>query len=380
MHAREGLQYGETPYFSDGWWQAVAAAVDEARQAGFHAWIYDEDRWPSGAAGGRTLAADPVRNRAAPRAHHARCDRAGRGRPGRRSARERRRRASRRGWPESDRAGGFTAQAVGPNPIGKRRPASGGRLRCGAALAGDYAINYLRARRSPTSSASRTRTTPAATGRVRLHGLGPLLRRDPQQRRRRRLVRRLRRGLPPRPRIRPVPCCRPSFMTSAARRKRSAATTTKPTPGSIEDAWFKQTAEWCRRAGILWTGHTVEPLSGYKLEADYFRTIRHLDIPLTDNEDFRYVYPRTSPRGSRGRWLRSRTSTAGSASASRPWAAPAGPSRSSRADMASTCSRRTASTSSCLTCSTTRSTAPRTTATGRTRGSFRTRTGSISTS
>jgi hypothetical protein len=49
MHSRVGLA---TPYLSDEWFRCVDACVDEARKQGLYAWIYDEDRWPSGAAGG----------------------------------------------------------------------------------------------------------------------------------------------------------------------------------------------------------------------------------------------------------------------------------------------------------------------------------------
>ncbi|MCX7847546.1 MAG: glycosyl hydrolase [bacterium] len=49
MHARVGLV---TPYLSDEWFQAVAASVTEAARCDMEAWLYDEDRWPSGAAGG----------------------------------------------------------------------------------------------------------------------------------------------------------------------------------------------------------------------------------------------------------------------------------------------------------------------------------------
>jgi hypothetical protein len=62
MHARAGLDESETPYFSDGWWNAVDAAVAHGREVGFKTWIYDEDKWPSGSAGGRVLQRDPVRN------------------------------------------------------------------------------------------------------------------------------------------------------------------------------------------------------------------------------------------------------------------------------------------------------------------------------
>ncbi len=49
MHSRVGLV---TPYLSKEWMDCVAACVDEAEKLGMKAWLYDEDRWPSGAAGG----------------------------------------------------------------------------------------------------------------------------------------------------------------------------------------------------------------------------------------------------------------------------------------------------------------------------------------
>lgn len=49
MHSREGL---ETEYLGNEWMECVKAAVETAREEGILAWLYDEDRWPSGAAGG----------------------------------------------------------------------------------------------------------------------------------------------------------------------------------------------------------------------------------------------------------------------------------------------------------------------------------------
>ncbi|MER3500615.1 MAG: hypothetical protein C4295_03900 [Candidatus Fervidibacterota bacterium] len=49
MHARIGL---DTPYMSEEWMQAIAACVSEAKRLGMLAWLYDEDKWPSGFAGG----------------------------------------------------------------------------------------------------------------------------------------------------------------------------------------------------------------------------------------------------------------------------------------------------------------------------------------
>ena len=49
MHSRVGL---DTAYLSDDWFECVKASIDEAEKLGMKAWLYDEDRWPSGAAGG----------------------------------------------------------------------------------------------------------------------------------------------------------------------------------------------------------------------------------------------------------------------------------------------------------------------------------------
>ncbi len=49
MHSREGL---ETEYMGTEWMECIRAAVDEAKKNGMYAWLYDEDRWPSGTAGG----------------------------------------------------------------------------------------------------------------------------------------------------------------------------------------------------------------------------------------------------------------------------------------------------------------------------------------
>ncbi|MFW6154855.1 MAG: glycosyl hydrolase [Planctomycetota bacterium] len=49
MHSRVGLG---TAYLSDDWFRCVEACIDEAEKLDMQAWLYDEDRWPSGAAGG----------------------------------------------------------------------------------------------------------------------------------------------------------------------------------------------------------------------------------------------------------------------------------------------------------------------------------------
>ena len=49
MHARAGLI---TPYLSDEFMQRVRDCCEKAKEEGLYAWLYDEDRYPSGPAGG----------------------------------------------------------------------------------------------------------------------------------------------------------------------------------------------------------------------------------------------------------------------------------------------------------------------------------------
>lgn len=49
IHARTGLQ---TPYLGDEFMSQVRTSVEQAERLGMLVWLYDEDRWPSGFAGG----------------------------------------------------------------------------------------------------------------------------------------------------------------------------------------------------------------------------------------------------------------------------------------------------------------------------------------
>ncbi len=60
MHARVGL---DTPYLGNEWFDCVHACIDEAKKLGMNAWLYDEDRWPSGAGGGLVTCNPAYRNR-----------------------------------------------------------------------------------------------------------------------------------------------------------------------------------------------------------------------------------------------------------------------------------------------------------------------------
>jgi hypothetical protein len=62
LHSRGGLL---TEYMGHDWWEAMDAAVKTSKQIGLKAWFYDEDKWPSGFAGGKI----PLMNEE----FHARC-------------------------------------------------------------------------------------------------------------------------------------------------------------------------------------------------------------------------------------------------------------------------------------------------------------------
>ena len=56
MHSRAGLL---TPYGSDSWLKIIHFIVEEAEKLNLKAWLYDEDPFPSGAAGGQILMEHP---------------------------------------------------------------------------------------------------------------------------------------------------------------------------------------------------------------------------------------------------------------------------------------------------------------------------------
>lgn len=49
LHSRVGLA---TQYLGQEWFDCIRASIDECKRLGLEAWLYDEDRWPSGSAGG----------------------------------------------------------------------------------------------------------------------------------------------------------------------------------------------------------------------------------------------------------------------------------------------------------------------------------------
>lgn len=55
MHSRAGLI---TEYLGKEWFDLINAGADEGEKRGLESWLYDEDRWPSGSAGGK-VTVDP---------------------------------------------------------------------------------------------------------------------------------------------------------------------------------------------------------------------------------------------------------------------------------------------------------------------------------
>ena len=56
MHVRTGM---DSPYLDEEFMGYVRFCVEKAKKEKMLAWLYDEDRWPSGAAGGKVTAAHP---------------------------------------------------------------------------------------------------------------------------------------------------------------------------------------------------------------------------------------------------------------------------------------------------------------------------------
>lgn len=60
MHARVGLK---TPYMGEKWFSCIKSCVETAKKLGLYAGLYDEDCWPSGAAGGVVTANDEYKSK-----------------------------------------------------------------------------------------------------------------------------------------------------------------------------------------------------------------------------------------------------------------------------------------------------------------------------
>ncbi|MBT9777991.1 hypothetical protein GPL15_15935 [Clostridium sp. MCC353] len=60
LHSRTGMNL---PYLGDEFMEMISYANEQAKKQGLHAWLYDEDRWPSGFAGGLVTCNHEYRSR-----------------------------------------------------------------------------------------------------------------------------------------------------------------------------------------------------------------------------------------------------------------------------------------------------------------------------
>ncbi len=292
MHARAGLDEGGTPYFSDGFWNAVKVSVEHAEKVGFQTWIYDEDKWPSGDAGGRTRAANPHRF-------------TGQGL-------DRRTRdvhgpmrfplnfakavfviaAARKGSgidaaTLTDLTSANRSSSIWQVPPGEWRISVFEYVETPGPLPNYINPNAIREFLNNTYEQYAARfsryfgkTIPGSffdeIFNVRPVPWDPIL----EERFRLHKGYELRKALPllfdeGGPDTIKVRC---DYFEEFTR--------------LFEEAWFKQIGDWCAKHNLKLTGHTNEELEHIFDQGDYFRTWRHAQNPGTDNEDFRYTWPR----------------------------------------------------------------------------------------
>ena len=56
MHVRTGM---DSPYLDEEFMDYIRFCVESAKEKEMLAWLYDEDRWPSGTAGGKVTGSPP---------------------------------------------------------------------------------------------------------------------------------------------------------------------------------------------------------------------------------------------------------------------------------------------------------------------------------
>jgi hypothetical protein len=292
LHSRAGLDESATPYFSPRFWDAVGATLDYAARRGFLTSLYDEDKWPSGAAGGRTIRANPERNRASGLALKT-VDIAGPRRVPLRLGDTKYILAARaRGARGIDGATVVDLTAEAARGGAWNAPEGPWRLLEFRITHGAYELpNYLnpdtiREFLNNTYEQYAARfskyfgSTIPAVFFDEIYNIS--LAWDPVLEERFKAAK----GYE-------LPSALPLiFLDGGPASIKARCDYYDVFTKLYEDAWFRQISQWCARHNLDWTGHTNEGLSNIKDQGDYFRTMRHLQISGTDNEDFRYTFPR----------------------------------------------------------------------------------------
>lgn len=296
MHARAGINYGETPYFSDGWWEAMDSTIAYAARQKFYSWLYDEDKWPSGSAGGRTVAKNPEEFIKKGLKHTKTELKSG-------------------DTYKIDKEGKLKVFAVrmnGDDRFDKKIDLTLFKSDTWKVPEGKWVIltfeqiNYYNVKYPSQPKHIDYLDKDAVRAFIDITHIEYLERYGEQ----------FGKSIPGvfydeiHIGFGPLPWT-DDFAESFEKRKDYDLLGELPslvfkTSGSesvnydyfdeltfrYDEAWFKQLADWCEENNIGLTGHTIEDFNAYKSQGSYFQTIGSMQIPGTDNEDFRYNYPR----------------------------------------------------------------------------------------
>ena len=294
LHARAGIEKGRTPYFSEGWWKAVEAVVEYSDQKGFLACLYDEDKWPSGSAGGRTLARNPKEFI----------------KKGLRHETLRITGPVDYNVPSSDAIKVFAVRLNGNSRFraSSQKDITDRKGHTWSVPRGEWAILTFAVIKDPDKQIDYLDAAAVAAfiditheeyfkrfGKYfgntipgiffdeiffRPNGQTVLPWTDDladtfQNRKGYNLLNEL-----------------PSLVLDSEKTARVNYDFLDEVSERYYHAWFDQYASWCEKHNIWVTGHTEEYLDAYKRQGDYVKTIGRLQRPATDNEEFRYGFPR----------------------------------------------------------------------------------------
>ncbi|MCX6326929.1 MAG: glycosyl hydrolase, partial [Bacteroidia bacterium] len=299
MHARKGIEeeYNtKTPYFSEGWWNAVDVTLQYSKEKKFYACLYDEDKWPSGSAGGRTVASNPKefakKGLKFTRDDYAVSDV-----------------NMRIKLPKSNVLKLFAVQLTGENSFIRSSqidlsnspnsywdiPNGKWAILSFSLIEDPKQVDYL----DSSAVASFINITHEAYYSRFAKYFGNTIsgvffdeiyfdikQKDViswtddfdntfKQRFGYDILNEL-----------------PSLILESEKSMTFSYDYFSELSNRYDKAWFVQYADWCKNHKIWLTGHTLEELDAYKREGDYFKTIGRLQIPATDNEDFRRTFPR----------------------------------------------------------------------------------------
>ncbi|MGA2327362.1 MAG: glycosyl hydrolase [Bryobacteraceae bacterium] len=288
MHARDGLDQSRTPYFSEGFWDGVKTSVEHGEKVGFRTWIYDEDKWPSGDAGGRIRAANPERYTAMGLRHRFQ-DVRGPGKvalqfPGAKFVIAARKVSENR--IDSTTLTDLTGRSEWQVPEGQWRISilvpAWRPVPLPNYLNPDAVKEFIHNTYEQYASRVSRHFGKTIPGSFFDEIFNITLAWDPLLEERFRAAKgyELRKVLPL------------LFEDGGPETIKVRCDYFEEFTKLYADAWFRQLADWCGRHNLKLTGHTNEELYDIYNQGDYFRTWRLAQKPGTDNEDFRYTWPR----------------------------------------------------------------------------------------